>query len=78
MMSAKTCPGPTEGSWSPDSRGREQGSNPRSPLGEELEYETRAKIGKSRPGPTAASRGLVRTVHQLPGSLAILRNLTAG
>src|SRR5580704_10142641 len=39
---------------------------------------SRAKIGESRPGPTAAWRGLVRPVHQLPGRSARLRNLTAG
>jgi YaiI/YqxD family uncharacterized protein len=39
---------------------------------------SRAKIGESRPGPTAAWRGLVRPVHQLPGRSTRLRNLTAG
>ena len=39
---------------------------------------SRAKIGESRPGPTAAWRGLVRPVHQLPSRSARLRNLTAG
>jgi hypothetical protein len=37
---------------------------------------SRAKIGE--PGPTAAWRGLVRPVHQLPGRSARLGNLTAG
>jgi len=39
---------------------------------------SRAKIRESRPGPTAAWRGLVRPVHQLPGRSTRLRNLTAG
>jgi hypothetical protein len=60
-------------------RWREQDSNPRSPpLGKNANMRSRAKIGKSRPAPTAAWRGLVRPVHQLPGRSAILRNLTAG
>src|ERR1700730_17032601 len=37
---------------------------------------SRAKIGE--PAPTAAWRGLVRPVHQLPGRSARLGNLTAG
>jgi putative transposase len=60
-------------------RWRKPDSNPRSPpWGKNANMRSRAKIGKSRPAPTAARRGLVRPVHQLPGRSAILRNLTAG
>src|SRR5207249_11228083 len=48
------------------------------PLGEYANMRSRAKIGKSQSSTTAAWRGLVRPVHQLPGRSAILRNLTAG
>ena len=48
------------------------------PWGKNSNMRSRAKIGESRPGPTAAWRGLVRPVHQLPGRSTRLRNLTAG
>src|SRR5712672_3395832 len=48
------------------------------PWGKNSNMRSRAKIGKSRPGPTAAWRGLIRPVHQLPGRSTRLRNLTAG
>src|ERR1700732_4567705 len=48
------------------------------PWGKNSNMRSRAKIGESRPGPTAAGRGLGRPVHQLPGRSARLRNLTAG
>ena len=46
------------------------------PWGKNSNMRSRAKIGE--PGPTAAWRGLVRPVHQLPGRSARLGNLTAG
>jgi len=62
--------------WTP--RWREQDSNPRSPLGEVREYEISCQDREIASTPTAAWRGLVRPVHQLPGRSAILRSLTAG
>ena len=48
------------------------------PSGKNSNMRSRAKIRESRPGPTAAWRGLVRPVHQLPGRSTRLRNLSAG
>ena len=57
-------------------RWREVDSNPRSPLREEREYEISREDREIASRATAAWRGFVRPVHQLPGRWAILRNLT--
>src|SRR6266403_1688495 len=59
----------------PSPRWREQDSNPRSPLGEEREYEILRQDREIASRSTAAWRGFVRPVHQLPGRSAILRDL---